>query len=205
MELYFSLHPSWQFTGKRLILLKDIADIYCSGVLDPAPGSLPVFRLPTENMQPHYRLTAFDVACLLQRTYPKARIVSMGEKEILLSSYPQKTTQGLAVFVKVALISVILFFGASTAIISFHHDGEIPKVLQDYYQFFTGEESERPYILEIPYSLGLACGILLFFHHFSRLGSTKDPTPLEVQITTYEQEVATHKLATAQKDSEGSS
>src|SRR5699024_7666753 len=85
MELYFSLHPSWQFTGKRLILLKDIADIYCSGVLDPAPGSLPVFRLPTENMQPHYRLTAFDVACLLQRTYPKARIVSMGEKEILLS------------------------------------------------------------------------------------------------------------------------
>ena len=46
-------------------------------------------------------------------------------------------------------------------------------------------------ILEISYSLGLSVGIILFFNHFAGKKITMDPTPLEVQMKQYEQDVST--------------
>ena len=42
--------------------------------------------------------------------------------------------------------------------------------------------------LEVFYSLGLAAGIIVFFNHFSKITLTQDPTPIEIEMTTYEKE-----------------
>ena len=46
-------------------------------------------------------------------------------------------------------------------------------------------------LLEISYSVGVGLGILIFFHHFARKNNKSDPTPLEVEMRTYEDEVDT--------------
>jgi stage V sporulation protein AA len=44
-------------------------------------------------------------------------------------------------------------------------------------------------IINIPYSVGLATGIIVFFNHFTRKKITDDPTPIEVEMALYETEV----------------
>ena len=71
---------------------------------------------------------------------------------------------------------------------SFHSDAEMPKIFQNYYTIFFGESTTSPLILEIPYTIGLGTGIILFFNHFSKKYITKDPTPIEIEMTTYDKE-----------------
>ena len=56
--------------------------------------------------------------------------------------------------------------------------------------------------MEIPYSIGLAVGIVIFFNHFGKKMLTTDPTPIEVQMTTYEEEVIKNQLSIASKKGE---
>ena len=45
--------------------------------------------------------------------------------------------------------------------------------------------------LEIFYCLGLPVGILIFFNHAGKKKVTPDPTPIQVQMRKYEQDVDT--------------
>ena len=108
----------------------------------------------------------------------------------ILVDYKQKpkVQNKLWLYTKVAAIALILFSGASTSIMSFHSDAQIPKIFQNYYYIFFGEYNDMPLILAIPYTIGLGVGIILFFNHFSKIYVTKDPTPIEIEMTTYEKE-----------------
>jgi stage V sporulation protein AA len=92
-------------------------------------------------------------------------------------------------WMRVAFVSLILMVGAATAIMSFHTDGQIPKVFERYHSMFYGYERSNPPVIAIPYSIGLAVGILVFYNHFFGKKITDDPTPIEVEIETYEKEV----------------
>lgn len=91
-------------------------------------------------------------------------------------------------YTKVAFVAIILLTGASTSIMSFHSDAQIPKIFQNYYTIFFGQSNDMPLILAIPYTIGLGAGIILFFNHFSKKYITKDPTPIEIEMTTYDKE-----------------
>ena len=54
---------------------------------------------------------------------------------------------------------------------------------------FTGEASDGFTILEISYSLGIGIGVVFFFNHFGKWKITKDPTPMEVEMRIYENQV----------------
>lgn len=41
------------------------------------------------------------------------------------------------------------------------------------------------------YSVGLVVGILIFFNHFGKKRFTVDPTPMEVQMRLYENDIQT--------------
>jgi stage V sporulation protein AA len=62
-----------------------------------------------------------------------------------------------------------------------------------------GEEKDNPLIIEIPYSIGLAAGIIVFFNHFLGHKITDDPTPIEVEMTEYDKEVTDTILNSIEK------
>lgn len=95
----------------------------------------------------------------------------------------------MARYVKSALIGIVIFFGSGFSIMAFHNDIGIVDLFAQIYTQVIGYAPEHIGGLEIGYSIGLALGILIFFNHISLKKREKDPTPLQVEVSKYEQDV----------------
>lgn len=67
----------------------------------------------------------------------------------------------------------------------------------------VGKKSTGVMILEISYSVGLILGVTLFFNHFEKRKVTLDPTPIEVQMRLYEEQVETTVIRNASRKESG--
>ena len=92
-------------------------------------------------------------------------------------------------WIKVAGLCLVVFAGATVAIMTYNTDTSLGKTFVILNRIFTGRQEEQPYLLTIPYSLGIATGILVFFNHFGFKKVTDDPTPMQVEIKKYEKDV----------------
>jgi len=71
------------------------------------------------------------------------------------------------------------------------------------YKQFTGEISTGHTILEFTYSLGVGLGVIFFFNHFGHKKLTTDPTPMEVQMRVYEDDVNRTLIAVKNRGRKG--
>ena len=78
----------------------------------------------------------------------------------------------------------------------------VKTTLSQIYEAMTGAKSSGFTILEISYSVGIAVGILMFFNHFGKKRFTVDPTPLEVQMRLYENDIQTTLVEDASRRKE---
>ena len=108
--------------------------------------------------------------------------------------------KGAVEVIKILLVSLVCFFGASFTIMAFHNDIGIVDVFAKYYELVMGETSSGFTILEISYSIGLAAGIIIFFNHIGGRRITKDPTPIEVEMSIYEEDVEKALIKTANRE-----
>ena len=95
---------------------------------------------------------------------------------------------------------MICFFGAGFTIMAFHNDIDIRGVFASIYYLFTGEENDGFTILEVSYCIGLSTGIILFFNHVGKRKITSDPTPIEVEMKTYEDDVEKTLVENAERE-----
>ena len=72
---------------------------------------------------------------------------------------------------------------------AFHNDIGLVDLFAQIYEQVIGYAPEHIGGLEIGYSIGLAAGILVFFNHFSLKKRENDPTPLQVEMSKYEQDI----------------
>jgi stage V sporulation protein AA len=123
------------------------------------------------------------------------KIVNCGESDFIVEY--QKSTVKSKVWekLKLIIISIIVFFGSAFTIMTFHIDIGIQKTFSRFYEQVMGETKPLVTELEISYSIGLAVGIIVFFNHFSKKKLTKDPTPIEVEMKKYNQDLINAKLA----------
>ena len=187
MDVYIKPLKKVTLTGRKAVYLKDIAEIY-AGEKNEQLKNIIVLEIKSDERR-NYTVSIIDIIKSISNQIPDCTVVNVGEMDVLVEYDQKKAKENkLLLFLKIAFVVVVLFFGAATAIMSFHSDGEIPQIMEGYYYMFFHEVVNIPYVLEIPYSIGLGVGIIVFFNHFSKFHITKDPTPIEVQMTTYEQE-----------------
>ena len=62
-------------------------------------------------------------------------------------------------------------------------------VFTEIYTQVTGQTSGHFTVLEITYSIGIGLGVLFFFNHFGHMKITDDPTPMQIQMRLYEENV----------------
>ena len=74
---------------------------------------------------------------------------------------------------------------------TFNNDVDIPSLFEQLYTQVTGQPTTGNTTLEISYSIGIGLGVLFFFNHFGRIKLTDDPTPMQVQMRLYEDDVNT--------------
>lgn len=189
MDIYIKTVKKASIIKKRNVIVKDIADVYAPSTLKSKVESVNVMNIKQEQKK-NYLISSIDIIKAIDKQFPDCSINMVGEIDTIIQYEPEAPkVNKLWLFIKIAFIVIILFAGAATAIMSFHTDAQIPEVLENYYFMFFGEKIERPYIIEIPYSIGLAVGIIAFYNHIFKWHITDDPTPLEVEMTTYEEDV----------------
>ena len=179
MDIYIKPVEKVQIIEKREVLLRDVAEVFVNGQTAGEAEKLVVFQISSDRKKT-YLLSVMDLIQSLSRKYPN---------DILVEYLPRaEKKMKLWTLIKVAFVSLILFVGAATTIMCFHTDVQLPLIFQNIYYIFFGENREMPALLSIPYSIGLGAGIIIFFNHFSKLSLTEDPTPIEIEMTTYEKE-----------------
>ncbi|WP_078414913.1 stage V sporulation protein AA [Priestia abyssalis] len=100
-----------------------------------------------------------------------------------------------------ALVWLLLFIGAALAIMNFHEDVSMRQVHQKLFYMLTGVKDEKPLLLQIPYSFGLGLGMVLFFNHLFRKRINEEPSPLEVEMFNYQQDLDQYVIMHENKES----
>lgn len=103
----------------------------------------------------------------------------------------QKALRGSRLWeiLKVLLVCVLCFFGGAFSIMAFHNDVGLDHIFAQVYELVTGTPSDGFTVLEVSYSIGLMLGIVIFYGHIGKHRISKDPTPIEVSMRSYEQEM----------------
>ena len=120
-----------------------------------------------------------------------ADVQNMGEQDFIVTYEEAKTAGGVVHFLKAAAVVVTSFIGAAFSIMTFNNDVDTTKLFGQIYELITGSASDGFTILELTYSVGLTIGILIFFNHFGKRKFTVDPTPMEVEMRLYENDIQT--------------
>ena len=93
------------------------------------------------------------------------------------------------------LVTLTTFFGSAFAIMTFNNDSGTPKLFEQIYELLTGMPKQGFTVLEMSYSIGIVVGILVFFNHFGKRKFSVDPTPIEVEMRLYENDIQTTVIA----------
>lgn len=188
--LYLKIDKNVMAKGNP-VYLREIAEINCS--TKPIENKVKTLRLPTEIIQGpgRYVFSVLDVIETIQQEYPALEINNLGEADFIITVEKQNHLSDFWSWTKTVLVCVLAFFGAAFSIMAFNNDISITKLFGQLYETFTGTKSNGFTLLEISYSIGVGLGILIFFHHFAKKQENSDPTPLEIEMRTYEDDIDT--------------
>ena len=103
----------------------------------------------------------------------------------------QQSVGGVWHILKTSQVVLISFMGAAFSIMAFNNDVGVTKMFSQIYELVTGTKSDGFTVLEFTYSIGIAIGILTFFNHFGKRRFSVDPTPIEVEMRLYENDLQT--------------
>ena len=145
-------------------------------------------------------ISVLQVIKMIQEKYPGYTVINLGEADAVVELVKVKKQKNIFMWIKVILICLICFFGTAFTIIAFHNDIGITAVFAKFYENVTGNESRGFSVLEVSYTVGLASGMCIFFNHIGGRRLTKDPTPIEVEMRIYEDEVNRALIATAERE-----
>ena len=190
MDVYIKPNKKVALNQHPIIRVKDLAEVYAPKGLKNQIEQIEVMTV-SQPPKSNYLISVIDIIKTIDNAMPGHTINSVGEMDTIIE-YSQKTkkTNQLWLWIKVAFVSLLLLAGSATAIMSFHTDSQIPKVFESYYSAFFDKENKNPVIIDLPYSIGLAVGIIVFFNHFMGKKITDDPTPIEVEMSLYETDVS---------------
>lgn len=194
MDIYIKPEQKVQIVKEKLIFLRDVAEVHAEKKIQQKVERLPVFQIKSDE-EKNYLISVLDLVQVISSAFPGATVSNLGAEDILLEYLPEpKKENRFLLYGKILFVSAVLFCGAATTIMCFHSDTQLPLIFRNYYYLFYGENRDLPLILVLPYSIGLLAGILIFFNHFSIAAISKDPTPIEVEMTTYENETITSMI-----------
>ncbi len=184
------------------VCVKDIASVYCANkeVLAKAKA-VTVYRFH-EGAKKRAVINVLKVIELIEKECPGIMVQSIGESATLLEFVKADKHGGVGQWFKLVFAGGISFFGTAFTIMAFHNDININKIFSEIYEMVMGRPAEGYSIMEVAYSIGLAIGILLFFNHVGGRRITKDPTPIEVEMRIYENDVNNALIETADREGE---
>ena len=129
-------------------------------------------------------IDSFRLIAVLNNRFPEVEWQMIGLTETIICVEQPKRKRWIPV--KLTIAWLILFIGTAMTIMNFHYDVDMMAVHQKLHQVITGEKTAHPLWLQIPYSLGLGIGMVLFLNHWFQKRFNEEPSPLEIELFSYE-------------------
>ncbi len=176
---------------KQNVTLGDILEIECSDSAVLAKvKTLRILKIREEKEQ-RFVISVLKIISCIHEQYPRIEVQNLGEEDIIVTYENQKTPPVFWHIIKTIFVAAVIFCGAAFSIMAFNNDVSVTQLFGQIYQMVMGKESNGFTVLEVTYSMGMAIGILIFFNHFGKKRFTVDPTPMEVQMRLYENDIQT--------------
>ena len=185
--LYIKLNKDVEVTAAD-VFLKDLGSFYCKD--DTIVRRCKALKICTfKQDQTRKVISVMKIIEMITTVYPEIEIINIGETDIIIEHVKQEKKGRYRKLPKIIFVSLISFFGTAFTIMAFHNDIQIQELFSKVHEMITGYPSNGYTILEISYSIGLCVGIIVFFNHIGGKRITSDPTPIEVEMRIYEEDV----------------
>lgn len=158
------------------ILVRHVADtVSTTGkeVLDlpiQCPNTPGVWKLPALNV-----VQAVSGVC--------AQVHLMGPDQCYVHILPPHKRNRTHAFRAIAAF-LLLMIGSALAIGWFHADVNMAEAQQSLFRLICGRSPEKPWLITIPYAIGVFFGVALFYALLGRKGTI---SPLEIKLEDYRQ------------------
>lgn len=183
-----------------IITVGDAAQIEGQLQLKKKLSAMPLYQVSEKDKN----IVILDIIQVLKAIHlqdPTLDVQTVGGAETIVEIQYRKRQLSTVLFIGVWLL---LFIGSCLAIMNFHEDVSMRDVHIALYEIITGERNDYPYLLQIPYSIGLGLGMIVFFNHIFKKRLNEEPSPLEVEMFNYQldldQYVAMHENQETIKD-----
>ena len=186
--IYLKMDAKIKLRGD-VVRIGDLGKIYCeeSAVVNKIK-TLQIYRFQKSDKN-RCVIGVLKVIELIHKECPAFTIDIVGETETIVEQITGKSKPIWVDWVKTAMVSAICFFGTIYTIMAYHNEINIIELFEKIYTLATGMESDGFTALEAAYSIGLSLGIIVFYNHIGKRKLTPDPTPITVEMRSYEDDV----------------
>ncbi|HWO75805.1 MAG TPA: stage V sporulation protein AA [Bacillus sp. (in: firmicutes)] len=184
-SIYIRLRHRLQVRPNERVIVGDVAQVIAPEELLEQIKKLVVYQVKREDNN----IVIIDVMQVIKKIlqeFPQIDVQAIGPTQTIVEIIFRKKRVSKILFI---LVWFLLFVGAALTIMNFHEDVSMQIVQQKIYTMITGEEVEKPLLFQIPYSFGLGLGMILFFNHVFKKRINEEPSPLEVEMFNYQQDL----------------
>lgn len=195
--IYIRLRHRAQIGGDKLVYLKDIASINAPKTIIHDLKKIVVHKVTREDNN----IIIIDGIHIIEVITEKLNIRDIqliGPQQTIVEVMMKKVKMSVPLFL---LVWLLLFIGSAISIMNFHEDVSMQVVHQKLFYLLTGIEDEKPLTIQIPYSIGLGLGMILFFNHVFKKRINDEPSPLEVEMFNYQQSLDQYVIMNENKES----
>lgn len=173
----------------HVVLLRDIITIQSSDQkLANQIGNIHIYTFKKETPA-EIIVSIMTIIDLILQDYPNLDIVNIGQTDVIVKFQPKSKGEKLKEAFFTSLLCCTAFIGGGYAIMAYNTDIGAKELFNYLSMLFLGDPQKGTFCLSVTYAIGLSLGLILFFNHLGNKKLTKEPTPLEVQMRIYEQEV----------------
>ncbi|MEB3102763.1 stage V sporulation protein AA [Ferviditalea candida] len=184
--LYLRLRKKMKTGQGQEITLGQVAQLIADPEYEQDLRAMQIYR-PSARDGNLVLIDMMMIVAKVKERFPFMSIEHFGEPHVLVEIAGSRMRRPS--YVLLFFTWLLLFIGSGLAIMNFHADVDMAVAHRRIYELVTGHRVKHPYLLQIPYSFGIGAGMILFFNHLFKKKINEEPSPLDVEIFTYQESV----------------
>lgn len=186
--VYIKIEQSTQVVNKK-IFVQDVAKISCQDKrVQKDIENLILYTVKGDKDEKRV-FSIIKIIEMIEKSHPGMAVVNMGEKDFVVEYKMPEKDHTVWAMAKTCIAAFTLFVGGAFTMMTFNTDVSVGEVFDKMFQLVTGEQKTQGSIIEIAYSIGIPIGILFFYNHFTIQKVHDDPTPVQIEMRKYEDEM----------------
>ncbi|MBU8916309.1 MULTISPECIES: stage V sporulation protein AA [Neobacillus] len=195
--IYIRMRNRVQVPPEGKVLLKDAAQMIATEEVLRDLQSMEIYQLKKEDGN-IVVIDIMKVIRLITARFEDVEVQTIGPAQTIIEVVAMKKGVSIPFFL---LIWFLLFFGSAMTLMNFHDDVSMKSVQEKIYTIITGKKEAKPLLFQIPYSIGLGLGMILFFNHVFKKRINDEPSPLEVEMFNYQMDLDNYVILHENKES----